>query len=210
MVKSIYLLVSVIFAVVFLSSFSFFDNKNPKTGLSKVNKMDGVEVYFMSEPLRKYTVVIQSDAILGNASVKSLASGGLSTPTISDKANRLVKNTVNNANKDGKSIDAIVYTSGKSVVGVKFTDEPNENTSGIGKVNKINGVDVYVFAEPLVPYEELSEGKAKAHGGALMTAGIVNSSIEDDLTKLVENTKDEETSAVMYSSGKKGLSIKYK
>jgi len=209
--KSVNLLVlSAIAAILMLSSFTFFDDKDSKTGLAKVNKMSGVEVYFMSEPLRKYEVVVQSDAILGNASVKSLSSGGLSTPTIADKANRLVKNTVNTADKDGKKIDAIIYSSGKSVVGVKFTEAPNANTEGIGKVKKVNGLDVYVFAEPLVPYEELSEGKAKAHGGAFMTGGIVNSSIEDDITKLVDNTKDDATTAVIYTSGKTGMGVKYK
>ena len=49
-----------------------------------------------------------------------------------------------------------------------------------------------------------------------MTGGILNSSTEDDLTKLVDKAKDDagreasELSAVIYTSGKTGIGIKYK
>ncbi len=202
--------------VLILSSFTPEKGTESKIGLAKVSKMDGVEVYFMSEPLRKYSVVVESGGLLGNASVKSLATGGMMTPTASDKANQLVKNAVKNATKDGKQIDAVIYSNAKSAVGVKFTEDANENNDGIGKVKKIAGVDVYAFSEPLAPYEMISEGKAKAHGGSFATGGILNSSIEDDLTKLVEKAKDDagrqvgQLSAVIYNSGKTGIGIKYK
>ena len=204
------------FAIFIFSSFSLYRVNYSKIGLAKVNKMNGIEVYFMSEPLRKYKVIVASDGILGNASVKSLATAGLMTPTPSDKANQLVRNAQKKAIKGGEEIDAVIYSSAKSAVGIKFTDAPNDNTDGIGRVKKINGVDVYAFAEPLVSYEQLSENKAKVRGGAFLTGGILNSSIEDDLSKLVDRAKEEsgskvnELNAVIYSSGKTGIGIRYK
>ena len=186
-----------------------------KRGLARVNKMEGIEIYFMSEPLRKYVKVNESDGLLGNVSVKSLGSGGLSTPTIEEKAQRLIKNTVNSANREGKQIDAIIYSGGKMLTGVKFTEPATIQNEGIAKVMKINGVDVYVFAEPLAAYEKISEGKAKKHNGtSFMTAGLMNSAIDEDLGKLVKSAADEdikpEDFAVIYYTGKIGIGITYK
>ncbi len=194
--------------------FSSFQTES-KRGLGRVTKIEGVEVYFMAEPLRKYVKVIESDGLLGNVSVKSLASGGMSTPTIAEKAQRLIKNTVNTAAKDGKQIDAVIYSGGKYVIGVKFVEAPGPSTEGISRVKKINGVDLFVFSEPLSSYEQVSEGKAKKRSGSsFMTGGLVNSAIDEDLGKLVDHTKDDdiklEDFAVIYNTGKTGIGIQYK
>ena len=202
-------------SVIFSSAFALFSfQTESKRGLARVNKLEGVEVYFMSEPLRHYVKVNESDGLLGNVSVKALGSGGLSTPTIEEKAQRLVKNTVTMAGKDGKQIDAVIYSGGKYLIGIKFTEAPTPQNEGIGRVRKINGVDAYVFAEPLAGYEKISEGKAKKrNGSSMITAGLVNSAIDEDLTKLVSSAMDDEVKAedfaVVYNSGKTGIGIKY-
>jgi hypothetical protein len=202
-------------AMICTSACALFSFQNDsKKGLARVNKLEGVELYFMSEPTRKYVKVNESDGLLGNVSVKALGSGGLSTPTIEEKAQRLVKNTVTMASKDGKQVDAVIYSGGKYLIGIKFVEAPTPQNDGIARVKKINGIDAYVFSEPLAPYEKISEGKAKKrNSSSLITAGLVNSAIDEDLTKLVKSAMDDDINTtefgVVYTTGKTGIGIKY-
>lgn len=187
--------------LMFLVLFVYAQNEKD---LARVNKMQGVEVYFMSEPLRKYEVVV--DASTG-IKMTSVATGGLVNESVADKAAQFVKRALKES--DGK-IDAVVYGGGKKVVGVKFTDESDPKKDGLARVNKVDGIPVFLFADPLKEYSVVD----KAGGGfkvkSAMTGGIVNNSIEEDIKSFVNKLSKDGAEAVIYTSGKSAIGIKFK
>lgn len=197
----------------------FFNTYSQNEGLARVRKINGIEAYFMSEPLRDYDVLFDVGGLLdfkSNFKAKSLLTGGFATENVSEKANQLCNRIVEKATKDGHDVDAIIYSSAKTAVAIKFNDEPTQNNKGIARVNKINNVEVYVLSEPLRKHVVVSEGKAKSgKGKSIMTAGLVNSTIEEDINKLVDKTvsqarrKRKQIDGVIYSSGKEGIGIKF-
>ncbi len=194
---------------VLLSSFTVHQD-DTKKGIARVNKMHGVEVYFMSEPLRAYKVIVESGGLIDNFNVNTVTR----KPTTADKAGQLVKATIKKATKEGFEIDAVLYSNGKSAVGIQFTDEATEQNKGMARVEKIKGLDVFLFAEPVVEYEIIT-GDAKSRAASSL-GGIMSSSIEEDADKLVgkaqkaANRRVGDLNAVLYRSGKTGLGISYK
>ena len=190
-----------------------------KSELARVKKVNGIEVYVMSDPLRDYSVVFDLGGLLdvkSNIKAKSLLTGGLVTENISDKLNQLINRANEKASKNSHDIDAVIYSNAKTAVAISFSDEPNSETKGIARISKINGTRIFAFCEPLLDYDVINEKKGKAQKGtSIVTAGIVNSSVEEDLTKLANKLtkdaqkKDHRLDGIIYSSGKSAVGIKW-
>lgn len=174
-------------------------------GLARVNKVQGVEVYVLSEPLRDYEVI--SDVGTG-LSTTSAVTGGLVNESIADK----ISNFVRKAMKQNSRIDAVVYSSGKRIVGIRFKDTPTASTKGIARVKKINGMDAYVLAEPLQDYEVLTSKGGGIKWKSAITGGLINNSIEEDLERMSKKVAGTGTSvdAIIYSSGKTASGLRYR
>lgn len=187
--------------------------QDSKKGLSRVQKIQGVEAYFLSEPLREYKVVIDKGT---GVKLTSLATGGLINDGISGKASQFVKRVMKEANEHNIDIDAVIYSSGKRVVGVKFTDEGTEKNKGIGRVKKLEGVEIYVLAEPLrEDYRVVSNKGGGLKMKSLVTAGVVNNSIEQDIAKMVKKVQKDTRKiggcdALIYGAGKKASGVQFK
>jgi len=174
-------------------------------GLARVNKVQGIEVYILSEPVRDYEVI--SDVSTG-ISTTSAVTGGLVNETIADK----VSNFVRKAMKQNSRIDAVVYSSGKRIVGIRFKDTPKSDTKGIARVKKINGMDAFVLAEPLQDYEVLTSKSGGIKWKSAITGGLINNSIEEDLERMAKKVGGTGTSVdgVIYSSGKTASGFRYR
>ncbi len=189
-----------------LSLFSSFAFKNKdEEGLARVNKVQGIEVYILSEPVRDYEVI--SDVGTG-LSTTSAITGGLVNESIADK----ISNFVRKAMKQNSRIDAVVYSSGKRIVGIRFKDKPTPATKGIGRVKKINGMDAYVLAEPLQDYEVLTNKSGGIKWKSAITGGLINNSIEEDLERMAKKVGGDGTSVdgIIYSSGKTASGFRYR
>ncbi|WP_026899232.1 hypothetical protein [Daejeonella oryzae] len=187
----------------FLISSGF--NENEEKGLSRVNKVQGIEVYVLSEPLRDYEVI--SDVGTG-ISTTSAVTGGLVNESIADKISSFVRKAM----KENSRIDAVVYSSGKRIVGIRFKDTATPTTKGIGRVKKIGGLDAYVLAEPLQDYEVLTNKSGGIKWKSAITGGLINNSIEDDLEKMAKKVSGTGTSVdgMIYSSGKTASGFRYR
>ena len=177
--------------------------------LIRVHRVDGVEAYFMSEPLRDYEVVLdKSGGIQGG----SFFTGGLINASISEKASKFVKRIRREAEYEGKTIDAVIYDSGKRAIGVRWTDQPSLATKGIGRVNKLAGVGIFILGEPLSDYKVLVSRKGGLRFKSAITGGLINNSIEEDINKFVNRLrkKDQSLEGVVYSAGKSAISIRFK
>ena len=178
-------------------------------GLSRVNKVQGVEAYFMSEPLREYDVLFDVGTGLKATSVLT---AGLVNEGVSDKASQFVKRALKEAEEKKTTIDAVVYTSGKKVVAVKFKDQATPENKGLGRVNKVNGLEVYVMADPVTDYEVVNDKGPSLKAKSLLTAGLVNNSIEEDIEQFAKKlVKDNSRiDALVYTSGKTAVGVKFK
>lgn len=86
-------------------------------GLAKVSKLNGFEVYVMSEPLRDYETVVD---VSTGGKAKSYITGGLVNNSIEEDMAQYVKRAEKQAQEESKTIEAVVYTGGKRAIGVKF------------------------------------------------------------------------------------------
>ena len=182
------------------------------TGLARVNKINGTEAYFLAEPLRSYTVVFEEGT---GVKMSSVVTAGLVNESAADKAEQFVKRVQKQAKKDKVEFDAVVYTGGKKVVAIKFNDEATAETKGIGRVQKIDGVEVYAFAEPLKAYKTVNKKGGGLKLKSMVTGGLVNNSIEEDLkqflSRIADDCKDDKVQldAIIYTSGKSAIGIQF-
>jgi len=181
-------------------------------GFARVQKVMGVEAYFLSEPTREYEVVLSEGP---GFSAASFFTGGLVNETISTRASKFVKKAIEEAKGQGKEFDAIIYNSGKSIVAVKFTDEATLSNKGIGKVQKIDAVEVYILSEPLKDYKLVNKKNSGLKIKSLVTAGLINNSIEQDIAKMIRRIKSDakfkskKVDAVIYSAGRSGIGVEF-
>jgi len=172
--------------------------------LARVKKFNGIEVYVMCEPVRDYESLVDIGTGL---KAESIITGGLVNKSISGR----IEQFINKAKKENSNIDAIIYTSGKRVVGVKFKDEPTEQTKGIGRASKMKGHYLYVMCEPLNDYEVLKSKGGGIKWKSAFTGGLVNNSIEEDIEKIVNKLDDVKGIEGFYFDGtKSGEAIMFK
>jgi DNA-binding FrmR family transcriptional regulator len=183
-------------------------------GLARVSKLQGYEVYALCEPLREYEVVFD---VTSGAKAASMLTGGMVNEGVSDKLTQFVNRAVKEAKEKKQTFDAIVYSGGKKVVAVKFKEEGTEKTKGIARVNKLEGLEVYVMNEPLQDYETVIDVNTGLKAKSYMTGGLVNNSIEEDMAQYVRRTikesdeaKKEKPEAVIYTGGKRAIGVKLK
>lgn len=196
-----------VFTAAWLISFSQDQN-----GIARVNRIDGVEAYFMNEPLNDYEVVFDVGTGLKGA---SLLTGGLVNEGVSDKASQFVKRAIKEAKGNNHEFDAIIYSSGKRVVAVKFKD-PKPEFKLMARVQKIEGLEIYILSEPVNEYEVMNSKKGGLKMKSALTGGLVNNSIEDDVAqfvkKLVKDAEkvDQKLEGIVYGAGKSAAGIKFK
>jgi ribosomal protein L25 (general stress protein Ctc) len=199
-----------ILIMVMVASWTLSFSQDQK-GLARVNRIDGIEVYFMNEPLNDYEVVFDVGTGL---KATSLITGGLINEGVSEKASQFVKKAIKEAKEERYDFDAIIYSSGKKIVAVKFKN-PQTQYKLIARVQKIEGVEVYILSEPLKEYEVLNSKKGGFKMKSALTAGLVNNSIEEDVAQFVQklvkdSEKDnEKIDGIVYGAGKSAAGIKF-
>lgn len=173
--------------------------------VARVSKIEGVEVYIMAEPVRDYEVLCDV-----NTGIKatSIVTSGLVNESIADKVSQFVRRAL----KENSKIDAVIYSSGKRIVGVRFKDEANVNNKGLAHVKKIDGVPVFVMNEPLSDYEVMGSKGGGIKWKSYLTGGLVNNSIEEDIEKFTRKITEDNRSVdgVIYTAGKRASGIMFK
>ncbi|GAB3276269.1 hypothetical protein GCM10027347_49930 [Larkinella harenae] len=92
---------------------------NEDKGLAKVRKIDGLAVYVMNEPVNDYETVVDAS---GGVKAKSYFTSGLVNNSIEEDIQQFVRRVKKEAEEAKKPIDAVVYSSGKRAIGVKFKE----------------------------------------------------------------------------------------
>ena len=175
-----------------------------------VDKVNGVEVYILSEPVREYEVLnIKGKGIQW----ESFLTGGLINESISAKVSKYIKKLMKEYKDQNIDFDAVIYNRGKKMVAINFTDENIENKR-IANVEKIEGIPFYVMSEPTNEYEFIKNIKGGIKWKSALTVGLINNSIEQDLNKFAKKARKKskkiEDVSVIYSRGKKAQLVKIK
>lgn len=180
-----------------------FAQKSTDKNIARVKRVNGVEAYILCEPLRPYEVVV--DAGTG-FKAESLLTGGLINKSISGRVEQFVRNIM----KQNAKIDAVIYSAGKRIVGVVFTDEGNKKEEGLARVSRIMGYHVFVMNEPVTDYSVLNNRGGGIKWKSLVTAGVVNNSIEEDVQEMVKKLQNRAADAMLFEGGKEGMTIMFK
>jgi hypothetical protein len=170
--------------------------------LARVRRVNGVEAYILCEPLRDYNVLVDVGTGL---KAESLLTGGLVNKSISDRVEQFVRKV----SKENAKIDAVIYSSGKRIIGVSFKDAATPATKGIGRVNKVAGFPVFVMSEPLNNYNTINNASGGIKWKSILTAGVVNNSIEEDVEAMVKKLQVRAADAILLDGGKGGSAIMF-
>ena len=177
---------------------------------SKVKTVNGVEVYILAEPVREYKPLESSGK---GIQWGSFITGGLVNESISTKISKYVKRLSKEYRKSNIDFDAVIYSNGKQMTAIKFTDEKTPKNNRKAVVSKIRGIPFFVMSEPIKKYDYIKSVKGGIKWKSALTAGLVNNSIEQDLMKFAKKSNKEfkrnEISAIMYSRGKRANAIKF-
>lgn len=189
-------------------SVSIYAQKPP---LAKVNKVNGVEVYVLSEPLRDYEVVFGGD---NKIQWGSFVTGGLLNASIETRMSKFVKAVQEKSEAEDRKFDAVIYTDGKNVSAIKFLEEKSDENERMAEVQKMDGIPLYIMSEPIANYSVEADKGGGIKWKSLVTAGLMNNSIEQDVEQIVKKLdgkfKRGKIDAIMYADGKKGDGIKFK
>ena len=198
--------ITLLFALIFSTTFYAQD-----VPLAKVNKVNGVEVYVLSEPLRDYEVVFGGD---NKIQWGSFVTGGIVNASIESRMSKFVKAVQEKSEEENREFDAVIYTDGKNVSAIKFTEEKNDENERMAEVQKMEGIPLYIMSEPMKSYTVEVDKGGGIKWKSLVTAGLMNNSIEQDVEQIVKKLDGKhrrgKIDAIMYADGKQGDGIKFK
>lgn len=177
---------------------------------SKVQKVNGIEVYLLAEPIREYETLKS-----GGKGIQwgSAITGGLINESIATKVTKYIKKLAKEYKDKNIEFDAIIYSNGKQMTAIKFTDEKTDENDRIAIVQKIEGVPFFVMSEPIYEYEFVETVGGGIKWKSALTGGLINNSIEQDLMKFANKMnkkfRKKKISAIIYERGKKANAIKF-
>jgi hypothetical protein len=183
-------------------SLTTFAQNSDENMLARVRKINGVEAYILCEPVRDYTVLVDAGTGL---KAESVLTGGLINKSISDRVEQFIRKVT----KENGKVDAVIYSAGKRIIGVTFTDNGTAKTKGIARVSKVGGYPVFVMNEPLANYTVVGSKNGGIKWKSLLTGGIVNNSIEDDVQAMVKKLQNRAADAMIFDGGKDGSAIMF-
>ncbi len=203
----------ILISIIILSLSVSVNAQTDDKSLVRVQKVNGIEVYILNEPLRAYEVL---EAEKSGLKAESILTGGLINEGMSGKVNQFVRRSVKSAEKGGYTFDAVLYTGGKDAVAIRFTEEATAENKGLARAKRIGGLYAFVLCEPLADYNVLLTKKGGIKLGSAVTGGLVNKSIEGDFDQLMRrivkqaNKKKQEINGILYTGGKAASGIKFK
>ncbi|WP_456461924.1 hypothetical protein [Lutibacter sp.] len=175
---------------------------------AKVHTVNGIEVYILAEPVRQYEII---NTAKNSVKWGSYLTGGLINESISTKVSKFVKKLLKDYTQKGIKFDAVLYTSGKNMTAIRFTDEETTTNKGVATIQRLNGIPFFVMSEPIKEYKYINTIGKGIKWKSLVTAGLLNNSIEQDLLKFAKKIENKyrkgKVNAVIYSNGKKAISI---
>jgi len=180
---------------------TFAQNSDPL--LARVRKIDGVEAYILCEPVRDYSTIVDAGTGL---KAESLLTGGIVNKSIADRVEQFIRKIT----KENARVDAVIYSAGRRIVGVQFTDKATPETKEIARVSKVGGYPVFVMNEPLTSYSVINSRGGGIKWKSLFTAGIVNNSIEDDVESMVKKLQSRAADGILFDGGKGASAIMFK
>jgi hypothetical protein len=173
--------------------------------LARVRTLDGKQIYILNEPLRSYEHV---GSVKTGLKFSSVLTRGLLNENVNDKTAQFALKAVNKLKKENVEYDAILYSEGKSVHAIRFTEEATPAKDGLARINELNGIGLFVLADPVRSYEVEASVKSGLNIVPFLTHGLINPSIEKDMTRFARRaSKRQSTSYISYQMGRRAAVI---
>jgi len=173
--------------------------------LARIQTLDGKQIFILNEPLRPYEIV---GSVKTGLKFSSLLTRGLLNENVNDKTAQFAVKAMSKFSKEGMPYDGILYVNGKTVQAIRFTEEATPATDGLAQINKVNGIGLFVLADPVRSYDV----EASVTGGLnfipFLTHGLINPSIEKDMTRFAKRaSKRQSPSFISYQMGRRASVI---
>ena len=170
--------------------------------IAKVKIVNGAEVYIMNSPLREYEVVKEIET---SAKFKNILEDGSVAKNMSEK----IIQFISKARKLEIPFDAVLYTSGKTIVCIKFKGNSTPKNSGYAKIEKIGNLYAFIMCTPSQPYDVIGETNEGLKLKSLVTLGMVSNSISTDVDKMIDELKNNKGIEACVFNGTRGEAIKF-
>ena len=176
-----------------------------------MRKVNGIEAYILSEPLREYKVVMGKEK---SNQWGSFLTDGLINSSIESRVSKYIKGVQEKSEEEGIEFDAVIYTDGKNISSIKFTEEKTDENERMAKVQKMDGIPLFILSEPVLDYSVEVDRGGGIKWKSLVTGGLMNNSIDEDIEQFVKaldrKFKKDKIDAIMYVDGKQADGIKFK
>ena len=176
-----------------------------------MRKVNGIEAYILSEPLREYKVVMGKEK---SNQWGSFLTDGLINSSIESRVSKYIKGVQEKSEEEGIEFDAVIYTDGKNISAIKFTEEKTDENERMAKVQKMDGIPLFILNEPVLDYSVEVDRGGGIKWKSLVTGGLMNNSIDEDIEQFVKASdrkfKKDKIDAIMYVDGKQADGIKFK
>jgi hypothetical protein len=173
---------------------------------AKVQKIDGIEVYILNEPMRRYKIITEKASYVQPITILSK---GRKDESIEEKVSSLVRKIKRTSQHQNLSLDAVMYTHGRGAFGIHFTDTTDGDKAGLAIVQKINNVQVYILAEPVAAFSVEGSRKSLFKLKSVSTYGLINNTIEEDVARFVSRlAKKYSIDGLIYNTGKSAIGIR--
>lgn len=171
--------------------------------IAKVQIVNGTEAYIMNLPLRTYEVVKEIET---TAKFQNILKDGSLVKTIKDR----VIQFISMARKLDIKFDAVLYTSAKTLICIKFTDMGNIGNIGLARIEKISGIPTFVMCEPAQSYDVLGQTDEGLKLLSIVSLGLASNNISEDVYKMVDNLKNNKGLEACLITGTTGEALKFK
>ena len=144
-----------LFALLILSACSLQLSAQCDHSLARVYSCAGKDIYYNSDPVRKYSVVCEMNTLLPAPTVQQVFN-------VSYAVNYVLEQAKVAAKSSGKDFDAIITIEGSDKdVAVKYDASSDTSKQVLTHVRRSGDKYVFVMCEPLCPYDVVKEVKAK-------------------------------------------------
>lgn len=186
--------------------------ENDGKRISKVDKVNSLDVYFMADPLSEYEIVNYTGGQFSDFQMKNIFSYG-SRSSLSSRMSFITMEALKLAKSENEEIHGILYREGNSILMIRYTDTSVKTR--LGKVDTIKGLETYVFSEPHNRTYTVTESSEFKSGSltSTFTLGLIDASMRDNIdvfiNYIVHSKNKNKANAILYHSGKEGHGIKF-
>lgn len=181
------------------------------TRLAEVDRINGMDIYFMSQPLLEYEIVGYAGNFVSDINLKNIWK--LSGTNLKSRMSMLSQAVFEKAQEMNEVVNGLVYSDGTSVLVIRYLKD-SQNKVNLAKVDTLYGHELYILSKPYMKTYDITNTEEFKSGEvvSLFSLGLISRPMIDDIEVLVKYIRSQKknSNAVLYREGKSGSGIKWR